>query len=311
MEQDAINRVKYPQMGTLNDFENALRSKINEMELRRSQVELKLLSLQFQLSYTLFTPVKPLARDSTSARHRYRHRSRFLTKTTGEKRVLPGSTAILWAPISKIEFCLSPVDENRKPDGRARYRSRERRQCNMDQEPDRGHIETADHLESQPVLQHLDTEVRRRRQSSFRLRTVPDQSGLSGLNDVGGPASTDGVVVQYSSFGSVDKGTFPVMQAPYNHGRTLSHETVHWLGLRHIWGDGPCASDFVDDTPTQHAENRGCPATKISCDGVNVEMPQKLHGLLRRCLHEYFHARTEGPHPHAVLGIESTQEATC
>ena len=102
----------------------------------------------------------------------------------------------------------------------------------------------------------------------------PDQSGLSGLNEVGGPATTDGVVVQYSSFGSADKGSFSALQAPYNKGRTLSHETGHYLGLRHIWGDGPCADDFVTDTPTAHDSNRGCPVGKISCDGISPEMPQ-------------------------------------
>lgn len=98
----------------------------------------------------------------------------------------------------------------------------------------------------------------------------PDQSGLSGLNEVGGPASTDGSVVQYSAFGS----GFPNQQAPYNQGRTLSHETGHWLGLRHIWGDGPCASDFVSDTPTVQNESRGCPTSKLACDGITPAMVQ-------------------------------------
>ncbi|MBK5279890.1 MAG: T9SS type A sorting domain-containing protein, partial [Bacteroidia bacterium] len=98
----------------------------------------------------------------------------------------------------------------------------------------------------------------------------PDQSGLGGLNETGGPASTDGVVIQYTSFGSADKGNFPIMQAPYNKGRTLAHETGHWLGLRHIWGDGNCADDFVSDTPPAASASSGCQVGRFSCGGTNM-----------------------------------------
>lgn len=69
----------------------------------------------------------------------------------------------------------------------------------------------------------------------------------------GGPASTDGVVLLYSSLpgGSA---------APYNLGRTATHEVGHYLNLRHIWGDGRCnRDDFVSDTPKSDAPNYSCP----------------------------------------------------
>ena len=56
----------------------------------------------------------------------------------------------------------------------------------------------------------------------------------------GGSSSTDGVVVNYTAFGS--EGT---ASSPYNLGRTLTHEIGHWLNLRHIWGDSFCGNDFV------------------------------------------------------------------
>jgi PKD repeat protein len=53
-------------------------------------------------------------------------------------------------------------------------------------------------------------------------------------------------------------------------GRTLTHETGHWLGLRHIWGDGVCAEDFVADTPPADGPSRGCQVGRVSCGNVNM-----------------------------------------
>jgi hypothetical protein len=71
----------------------------------------------------------------------------------------------------------------------------------------------------------------------------------------GGPAFTDGVVIGYQYF-----GTTGTVAAPYNKGRTATHEVGHWLNLRHIWGDASCATDYVSDTPTQSTSNYGCPS---------------------------------------------------
>lgn len=98
----------------------------------------------------------------------------------------------------------------------------------------------------------------------------PSSSNLSGIPGGGGAASTDGVVITYTSFGNAQKGSFPVMKAPYNLGRTLTHEVGHWLGLRHIWGDAACGDDFCADTPTQASESRGCQKGRISCGGANM-----------------------------------------
>lgn len=80
----------------------------------------------------------------------------------------------------------------------------------------------------------------------------------------GGPAATDGVVVLHSAF-----GTTGTAAAPFNLGRTTTHEVGHWLNLRHIWGDdgtGCSGSDFVADTPNQGGPNFGAPAfPHVSC----------------------------------------------
>jgi PKD repeat protein len=82
--------------------------------------------------------------------------------------------------------------------------------------------------------------------------TFPPSSGLTGIPSVG-TTSTDGVWMAYIALGNI--GT---AQAPYNKGRTLTHESGHWLGLRHIWGDGVCATDYCNDTPPA-AANNFCP----------------------------------------------------
>ncbi len=59
-------------------------------------------------------------------------------------------------------------------------------------------------------------------------------------------AETDGVVCDYLYTGNVGTAT-----APFDLGRTGTHEVGHWLNLRHIWGDGGCGiDDGVSDTPT-------------------------------------------------------------
>jgi Pregnancy-associated plasma protein-A/Secretion system C-terminal sorting domain len=70
----------------------------------------------------------------------------------------------------------------------------------------------------------------------------------------GTPADKDGVVIMHDVFGTVGN-----VRAPFNKGRTTTHEVGHWLGLKHLWGDNECGDDGVDDTPRQKSFNFGCP----------------------------------------------------
>jgi len=93
----------------------------------------------------------------------------------------------------------------------------------------------------------------------------------------GGASSTDGVVIGPEYFGNkayMTTSTTPYLAAPFDKGRTATHEIGHWMNLRHIWGDATCGSDLVDDTPTHNAANYGCPAAghKSTCAGTPVEM---------------------------------------
>lgn len=75
----------------------------------------------------------------------------------------------------------------------------------------------------------------------------------------GGPLDKDGVVLNYNVF---------------RNNRTIVHETGHWLGLRHIWGDDQCGDDMIDDTPKQSTFTMGCPTgIRLSCsNGANGDM---------------------------------------
>lgn len=96
----------------------------------------------------------------------------------------------------------------------------------------------------------------------------PEGSGLAGMPTGAQTANTDGVVCRYTAFGREGN-----VNAPYNQGRTATHETGHWLGLRHIWGDGDCSvDDYCTDTPESDAANSGCDVNHVSC--VNVNMVQ-------------------------------------
>ena len=85
----------------------------------------------------------------------------------------------------------------------------------------------------------------------------------------GGAAATDGVVLDNNATGRTGTAA-----APFNKGRTATHEVGHWLNLRHIWGDATCGSDLVTDTPTHNTSNFGCPAAGhlSTCSGTPVEM---------------------------------------
>lgn len=87
----------------------------------------------------------------------------------------------------------------------------------------------------------------------------------------GGPPETDGVVILNTAF-----GTTGTAAAPFDLGRTATHEVGHWLNLLHIWGDRlDCkGTDDVDDTPPAQAPNYGTPAfPHVSCNnGPNGDM---------------------------------------
>ena len=84
--------------------------------------------------------------------------------------------------------------------------------------------------------------------------TFPVSTTLQGLFS-GETDSTAGVVIQTGTIGSA----FSPYNcgASYGLGKTLTHESGHFFGLRHIWGDADCGNDYCDDTPVHFKSNSG------------------------------------------------------
>ncbi len=274
MQQDSILRVRFPQRGTLNDFEFAIQKKIKEINLRvksgRTQAETLTIPIIVHVIHNgeAVGTGTNLSQDQVMSQ---------LTVLNEDFRRKAGTNGFNNNPVGAdigIEFCLSPVDENGatlSEPGIHRYRGG---QATWSRAQIDGTLKPSTIWNPNLFFNVWTLNFGGEDANLLGYAQFPDDSNLSGLNDTGGPATTDGVVIKYSSFGSADKGNFPVMQAPYNKGRTLSHETGHWLGLRHIWGDGSCGNDFVDDTPTQLNESRGCPTNKTACNSSAPAMVQ-------------------------------------
>jgi len=113
----------------------------------------------------------------------------------------------------------------------------------------------------------------------------PNSSGLQGIEVFEGDANTDGVVSSYDVFGSSDFGSSFLLASPYDKGRTMTHEVGHFLGLKHIWGDGNgdestnepdcAATDYCADTPQVGYEHYDCDAIYDTCPTqVGNDMPE-------------------------------------
>lgn len=103
--------------------------------------------------------------------------------------------------------------------------------------------------------------------------TLPPLSSLPGITGGGeGTESTDGIWAYSSAVGSAILFPGGIYASPNVRGRTITHEAGHYLGLRHIWGDGNCLTDYCTDTPPAFTSNTGFPVYPLnpgSCSSPN------------------------------------------
>jgi Pregnancy-associated plasma protein-A/Repeat of unknown function (DUF346) len=104
----------------------------------------------------------------------------------------------------------------------------------------------------------------------LNMWVAPLDGGLLGYAQFpGGPAETDGVVIDFTAFGTIGTAT-----APFHLGRTATHEIGHYLNLFHIFEGGCNGSDLVADTPNQSGPNLGVPTfPHVTCgNGPNGDL---------------------------------------
>lgn len=159
-----------------------------------------------------------------------------------------------WSQASdtEIEFCLASVDPNGNPtNGITRTSS----SVTAFSTNDNMKFNSSGGKDAWPAADYLN------------MWSCDISGGILGYAQFpGGNPATDGVVMDYQYFGTIGTAT-----APFDLGRTATHEVGHWLNLRHIWGDGNCnADDFVSDTPSSDAANYGCAIGHVSCNTVDM-----------------------------------------
>lgn len=130
---------------------------------------------------------------------------------------------------------------------------------------------------------------------------VCDLSNALGFSSFpGGLESRDAIVINYTNFGTIN------LSPPFNKGRTATHELGHWLNLLHIWGDGNCGNDQVEDTPIQNNENYGCPVHPSPSCNNNGDMFQNFMDYTNDACMNLF---TEGQknRMHATLNLQRAE----
>ena len=81
----------------------------------------------------------------------------------------------------------------------------------------------------------------------------------------------DGVVIHYEAFGS-NNPFVGTLAGTNDLGRTCVHEVGHYLGLRHVWGDGDCTmDDGIDDTPVMASNSQSMDATFDECSSLDTK----------------------------------------
>jgi PKD repeat protein len=271
MEQDSLNQLKYADMRNRLDFETRIQQKTKEIELQQAS------GRGFAGIITLPVVVHIVHNGEQVGQGRNISAAQVASQLevlNEDFRRATGTNGFNNNPVGadiEIEFCLASLGPNGvelSEAGIHRYNGNKAAWTRTDIE---GFLKPNTIWNPNDYLNIWTVDFEGESELLLGYAQFPSESALTGLPTSGGSASTDGVVVRYSSFGSSEKGSFSVMSPPYNKGRTLTHEVGHWLGLRHIWGDGPCGSDdFVTDTPEAAEPTRGCPAGKTSCGSVDM-----------------------------------------
>lgn len=268
MEMDSLLRARHPELGTLDEFERALQLKVLDIKKKMQSGRLAATVITIPVIVHVVHNGEAVGVGRNISEAQVKSQLETLNEDFRRRVNTRGFNSDPAGADIEIEFCPAAIDRQ----GRAmaergidRYNGN---RANWDRDEIEGVLKPSTYWDPNKYFNIWVLEFN----SADRLlgyAQFPSRSNLPGI-PTDSPASTDGVVINYRSFGNSAKGNFPVMQAPYNLGRTLTHETGHWLGLRHIWGDANCGDDFCADTPPQASESRGCQVGRVSCGATNM-----------------------------------------
>ncbi len=270
MEMDSLLRKKHPELGSLNEFERVLQQKIVQIKARQaaSREVAEIITIPVVVHVVHNGENVGAGRNISEAQ--VKSQIETLNEDFRRKVNTRGFNSDSRGADVEIEFCLAQFDPSGKRMAEAGIDRVNGARASWPRNDIEGNLKPSTSWDPNKYFNVWTLEFGAPDNNLLGYAQFPSQSGLGGIPTNGGGANTDGVVILYSSFGNVDKGTFPIMKAPYNLGRTLTHETGHWLGLRHIWGDANCGDDFCADTPAQSSESRGCQKGRVSCGGANM-----------------------------------------
>ncbi|MEM0998546.1 MAG: M43 family zinc metalloprotease [Bacteroidota bacterium] len=268
MEADAQLRHTHPELGTLDQFENWLAPLVEKYKQNIAANARVNAITTIPIVFHVIHDSDPIgAGDNLSATLI----NAQVTQLNNDFRRIAGTSGFNSDPVgadTEIEFCPATVDPNGNPMSEPGINRISRSSQGWTAPPygvclsgggfDDSYIENTIKPQSQwNPNEYLNIWVLDVNCGILGYAQFPSSSGLPGLNSNGGASSTDGVVVIPRSVGST---TNPGGSPPYDKGRTLTHEIGHWIGLRHIWGDGGCGvDDFCNDTPLAGGSNFGCP----------------------------------------------------
>lgn len=110
--------------------------------------------------------------------------------------------------------------------------------------------------------------------------TPPDGAPNWPVGSAAEEPEQDGVVIHYEVFGPIQNPDATL--DPVSLGRTATHEIGHYLGLRHIWGDGDCsADDGIQDTPiASAAQQQTCDLSSNTCDEGSGDLPDMIENYM-------------------------------
>ena len=263
MEMDAFLRAQNPKLGTLDTFEQWLQRKIQTSSSLSSR-EVITIPVIVHVVHNGEPPGTGTNLSQTQIQSQIDVLNEDFRRLTGT----PGFNNHPDGADVELEFCLATIDPEGNPLIEVGIDRINRLDKGWSAPPYSGSYVNTD---IKPVTywnpnEYLNVWTAELTGNTLGFAQFPNASGISDLSAIYGGAETDGVVIRAISFGRSGNVT-----TPYHLGRTATHEIGHWLGLRHMCGDGGCAEDdFCSDTPTCDGEHMGCPIGASSCGSADM-----------------------------------------